>query len=93
MTLSFELARTLATERERSLLEKAQRASRLPDPARPTPPSSARRRPFILARLTSPAGEKHRLGKVHLPCQAVSLGISGEDRWESDPGLRRRRRG
>jgi hypothetical protein len=52
MTLSLEVARALATERERSLLEKAQRASLLRDPARPTPPSSAHRRPFMLARLT-----------------------------------------
>jgi hypothetical protein len=47
-----ELRRALATERERSLREKAQRASLLRDPARPTPPASAHRRPFILARLT-----------------------------------------
>jgi len=53
MTLSLELARALATDRERSLLEKAQRASLLRDTARPTPPASAHRRPFILARLTN----------------------------------------
>ena len=49
MTLSLELARALATERERSLLEKAQRASLLRDPSGPTPPSSAHRRPFMLS--------------------------------------------
>ena len=47
-----ELRRALATERERSLREKAQRASLLRDAARPTPPAGAHRRPFILARLT-----------------------------------------
>ena len=52
LELELELARALAAERERSLLEKAQRASLLWGPARPTPPASAHRRPFILARLT-----------------------------------------
>ena len=47
-----ELRRALATERERSLREEAQRASLLRDAARPTPPASAHRRPFVLARLT-----------------------------------------
>ena len=47
-----ELRRALAMERERSLIEKAQRASLLRDTARPTPSASAHRRPFILARLT-----------------------------------------
>jgi hypothetical protein len=51
LSLDLELARALATERERSLLEKTHRASLLRELGRPTPPSSAYRRPFILARL------------------------------------------